>query len=158
MTTSIRVSARDLPNALLREGERHAGALKLAARAAVFRLKSYMVKIVDASGITDRGIYKNSFRATDNALWNDAAHAGIIELGTRPHKVSEASRLAIKSWCMRKLGLDEVEAERASWAIAKHHEKYGTAPHYFFRDSLPMARLFYAQELERIINSSNAKG
>lgn len=37
-------------------------------------------------------------------MYNDAPHAGIVEEGARPHKVSKEGREAIKRWVLKKLG------------------------------------------------------
>lgn len=151
MSTIIRIAPEELAKALRREGERLRETIKRAAKAAALRLKTYLVRQTDKLGITYQGVYKGGFRATDDAVINDAPHAGIVELGTRPHKVSKEGREAIKRWAMIKLGLSEPEAEEASWGIAKTIQMVGQEGYYVMRDAVPMAVEFYKQELSRLI-------
>ncbi len=78
-------------------------AMQKAARAAAQKLKAYLVDEVDSLGITYQGIYRNSFVVKGNSVSNTAPHAGIIELGARPHAVSEEGFQAIKEWVRVKL-------------------------------------------------------
>lgn len=126
-----------------------------AARAASYKLKAYLVRRVNDLGITDLGVYKNSFRVVAIpggwAVKNEAPHAGIIELGARPHKVSMAGIIAIAGWVKRKLGIsDGNEAMDVAWAIAKKIEREGQAPRYVMLGALPMARAFYSEEFARL--------
>lgn len=157
MSTVIRIPADELPKALRGEGERIREIIRKAAKAAAMRLKTYLVRRTDALGITHSGIYKGSFRATDNSVVNDAPHAGIVELGARPHPVSKEGREAIKQWAMVKLGLSAQEAESAAWAIANKIKLYGQEGRYVMRDAVPMALEFYKKELTRLIRASAGK-
>jgi hypothetical protein len=154
---AIKISAADLPKALRRKGEAIKGAIPKAARAASLRLKTYLANQSDKLGITYQGTYKNGFRATDRGVVNDAPHAGIVEEGARPHKVSKEGREAIKRWCMIKLGLDEANAESASWAIAKTIEQHGQEGRHVMRKALPMAKKFFREELQRILREEKSK-
>lgn len=154
MSIVIKIAPDELANALRKEGERIRQIIKRAAKAAALRLKTYLVRQTDKLGITYQGIYKGGFRATENSVLNDAPHAGLVELGARPHKVSKEGREAIKKWAMVKLGLAEPEAENASWAIAKTIEKVGQEGYYVMRDAVPMAVEFYKQELTRLLKKN----
>jgi hypothetical protein len=153
----IKLNAAELPDVLRKEGLRIRGAVKTAAKAAALKLKTYLVRETDRRGITFQGIYKGGFRATENSVVNDAPHAGIVELGARPHKVSKAGREAIKRWAMIKLGLDEKDAESASWGIAKTIEMVGQEGYYVMRDAAPKAVEFYKQELTRNLQNNRGK-
>lgn len=159
----VRMRPDQLPRALRAEGERIRRAIPKAARAAAQRFKARLVARTDELGITDTGILKNSWRVTpggdaDGAVatvYSDAPHAGVVELGARPHVVSLEGRESIARWAMRKLGLDEKEAERASFAIAKKLELVGQKPRYLVRDALPDARRYFAEELVRVMSSGS---
>lgn len=209
MTTVIKITAAQLPALLQQEVERMPKLIKRAARAAVMRLKSYMVARVNALKISDLGTYKRSFVTDENSLTNVAPHAGIVEEGARPHKVSKEGIEAIAKWVRRKLRKttyslkqkrdaqgrfaqgDEViekkrryrrsrtvytvvdlrdqrgrftgdadvvaekrgkdEALEIAYAIAKTIEKFGQKGRYVMRDALPMARLFFEEELTRLL-------
>ena len=157
MTTSITIGPHQLGAALRKEGEKMPKIIAQSALAAANRLKTYMVRLTDRMGITDTGIYKNSFvvhgsmsgTGRQATVINEAPHAGIVEMGARPHHVGKEGREALKLWCMRKLGLREKEAEEASWAIAHKIAEVGIQGRYVFRNSLDVAIKFYKEELVR---------
>lgn len=167
----VRMRPDQLPRALRAEGERIRRAIPKAARAAAQRFKARLVARTDELGITDQGILKNSWRVgtgggRDDAgrftagsggtvarVYSDAPHAGVIELGARPHAVSLEGREAIARWAMRKLNLSEKEAEHAAFAIAKKIEKVGQKPRYLVRDCLDDARRYFGEELSRVVAS-----
>lgn len=168
--TTIIIKPGDLGGKLVKEAARHKKAIERAQRAAAMRLKTHLVGVVKESGVTDRGTYQNSFKAEKDRVINSAPHAGIIELGARPHKVSLKGIEAIAAWVRRKLGVKgskhryqkrdaatgqfggiHDDAYGIAWAIAKKIEKHGQKPHYFMRDAIPFAKKFFAQELKRIL-------
>ena len=161
----VRLRPDQLPGALRGEGARIRRAIPKAARAAAMRLKSRLVQRTDELGITDTGILKNSWRVGAGGesgaaatVYSDAPYAGVVELGARPHAVSLDGRQSIARWAMRKLGLDEKEAERAAFAIAKKLELVGQKPRYLVRDCLPDAKRYFAEELVRVMSSSPPAG
>lgn len=109
-------------------------------------------------------------------LRNTAPHAGIVELGARPHKTSVEGWLAIYDWVVRHrvdLGLVtksgrarrvrkgkvrvhpgleqggvglDPEIADIAWAIVKKLERYGQEPTYFVKGNLPL--LLQAVEIE----------
>ena len=149
--TQIDVRPGELGKKLIADHKARLDVIKRAARAAAFRLKAYLVEVVKQSGITDRGTYKGSFRVVDESVLNDAPHAGIIELGARPHPVSKEGQEAIKQWCMRKLKLSESEAASVAYLICQKIKKEGQKPHYFMRDAIPKAIEFFEIELKRLM-------
>lgn len=157
MSIEIKIAPDELASALRKEGMRIREAVIKAAKAAALRLKAYLVRQTDKLGITYQGVYKGGFRATDNSVVNTAPHAGLVELGARPHKVSKEGRESIKKWAMIKLGLSEAEAESASWGIAKTIEMVGQEGYYVMRDAVPMAVKFYKDELTRILQKNKGK-
>lgn len=107
-------------------------------------------------------------------IFNDAPYIGILDLGARPHAVSEAGRLAIYAWVLRnlrdslrdeartaratakasgrkmgKLG-DRVNAGamRATNAIIHKINTEGQAPTYFVRNNLEKLRTVMAREIK----------
>lgn len=167
----IKMRPEKLPRALRGEAARTRQAIKIGAHAAAQRFKARLVARTDELGITDRGILKNSWRASagggrDTAgrfmaangvlaqVYSDAPHAGVVELGARPHAVSAEGLEAIKQWAMRKLGLDEKQAEAAAHGIAKKLALVGQKPRYLVRDVLPDARRYLAEEISRVMTSS----
>lgn len=167
---TIKIDSKDLAKALKGEDARARRALPLAAYAAAQRLRGRIIDEIDRRKITDMGILKNSIRVVKQnrdgggrflgggnvAVRSDAPHAGIVELGARPHPVSPEGRAAIARWAARKLGLSDVEAERASWGIAKKIREVGQAPTYVFRSCLADGVRYYGEEIVRILNSRTA--
>jgi hypothetical protein len=67
-------------------------------------------------------------------------YAAAMDAGRRPGApVSRAGLDAIALWAQRKLGLTEVEAERAKWAIAASITARGIAPHDYGNEALQLA-------------------
>ncbi len=154
---TIHIRPQQLANALKREGKRVGKAIMMGSYRAAQRLKAHVANAIDEKGITDQGILKNSLRvvktATGASLTTDAPHAGVVELGARPHKVGPVARAAIAAWCVRKLGLDPKDAARAAYFIGLKIEREGQKPTYVFRDSIPAGRTFFAEEVVKILNS-----
>ena len=82
-------------------------------------------------------------------LINDAPHAGIVEMGARPHKVSPEGWWSLYEWVERHFpdaaapggevdvyGNDP-EFSRITWAIVRKIGREGPKPTYFVRDKLP---------------------
>lgn len=90
-------------------------------------------------------------------LYNDAPHAGIVEAGARPHKVSPEGWWSIYEWVERHFpeaaaedgALDaygnDPEFSRITWAIVRKIGRQGQKPTYFVRSRLP-ALVRIAQE------------
>jgi len=158
---TITIKPEQLADALRREAEHVQAAIPLASMAAARRLAAHLADEIDRRGITDRGILKNSIRAEktpDGATATiDAPHAGIIELGARPHPIGKAVRDLIAEWAMRKLGVDKEAADRIAWGVGQKLEAEGQKPTYVVRDSMPAAQKFFAEELVRILNRRSGR-
>jgi hypothetical protein len=147
----INVPMEELVERLGADVQAHVRQVEKARHAAALHLKAYLVELTDEMGITDMGIYKNSFVVEGGSVTNEAPHAGIVELGARPHKTSQEGREAIRAWCVRKLGLSEEEAESASWAIVQKHAEVGQEGRYVMKSALPKALEFFHAELSRVL-------
>ncbi|GAA5784698.1 hypothetical protein YWS52_10170 [Chitiniphilus shinanonensis] len=66
---------------------------------------------------------------------SSAAHAVPVELGTRPHPVSEAGIVALQDWVETKLGLAGDEALGVAHAIAWKIRRRGSQGVFMFRDA-----------------------
>jgi len=155
---TIRLQPSQLARALRGDAQRVRMAMKSAALGAARRFVAYLKNEIDRRGITDLGIFKASWKAVRNpdggaSISSDAPQAGVIELGARPHPVSQEGRDAIAAWAQRKLGLSPAEAMRAAFLIARKISREGQKPTYLVRDSLPHARTFYGEEIVRVLNS-----
>jgi len=176
--SEIKIKPIMLAGALRGESARVRKAMPVAAMSAGRRFAAHLANETDARGITDRGLFKSGWRVlktSDGAsVYNDAPYAGVIELGARPHKVGREVRELLAAWAMRKLGISSAGRDSAgrylpgykrpsrdeqwkqamaiAWGIAHKIETKGQAPTYMVRDSLPMARQFFAEELVRVLN------
>ncbi len=159
-------------------------ALVRASNRAALRSQALMVRRTPV----DQGQLKNSWRVVLGslavttavqelaALVNDAPHAGIVELGARPHKVSAEGWAAIYLWVYRhrhlfgfvtksgrtararatrgnvRARIDvNPELERITWGIVKRIEKEGQKPTFFVRDSLPVLNEILGEEVNKQI-------
>jgi hypothetical protein len=154
------ISAKDLPKALREEARKVKGAIRSSQRVAAQRGKAHLIAETDRKGITDRGQYKSSFQVRGQGgevvLENDSPIAGVIELGARPHPVSEEGREAIRAWVARKmLGINAADAEdnldvgAITRAIVEKIRRHGQDGRFVFRDALPTLNRFLREEVER---------
>lgn len=153
---TIVIKPDQLAGALRAEARFVRGAMKKARGRAARRGVSHLIARADEKGKTYLGQFRGSFHVSDGdkqtVVFNDAPHAGIIELGARPHPVSEEGRAAITRWVLRKLEVaDEIEAARIAdrivWKL-RHKGQKGT---YLFRDALPHLTQFFADAVRDLI-------
>lgn len=153
MSTTIRID--EVAQMVVAENAKVQKMTVIAARAAAMRLRKHLVQRTDELKLVDTGLYKNSFKVSGTSVTNEAPHAGIIELGARPHAVSMHGIQSLAGWVRRKLGVkDEKRALAIAYAIAEKIKKHGQKPHYVMRDSLPEAKKFFGEELARIMKKS----
>lgn len=178
----IRIGIDQLPAALKRGEERFSRALYRGLRMGAERGRSIIVKRTP----TDRGELRASWKvkAADMVaeLINDAPHAGIVELGARPHKVSAEGWAALYEWVRRHpalygrkraktkvsgtvaqlaamgpfKGLDP-EISSITWAIVKKINREGQKPTYFVLKSMDALRAALIAEVERQLERATAK-
>jgi hypothetical protein len=132
---TIHMTPEQLERALREQAKAFPDVMRKGATAAARRGQSHMV----GKTPTDQGQARNSWRVHHGAvpkLENDAPHAGIIEMGARPHKVSAEGIENIAGWARRQLGLGEKAALSFAHALAKKIERVGQAPTYFVRNEL----------------------
>lgn len=112
-------------------------------------------------------------------LRNTAPHAGIVELGARPHPVSPEGILAIADWAYRNLDLGtvmgpvkrgaggrrkmerdakEAAAMAVAQAIAWKIRKYGQEPTYFVKGCLPALHQAVEVEVAKAIEEVSRRG
>ena len=81
-----------------------------------------------------------------------APHGRVMEEGADPHWPNMAN---LHYWVVRKLGLSGVEAQRATFLIARAISRRGLKPRHYLRDGLkeaePKIRLEFEQAVERIV-------
>jgi hypothetical protein len=111
----IRTTAKDFPRLLRRRLEEDTRLVERAALDAAARGVHEAVRRTDELGLVDRGQYRMSWkfrRITRGAeIANDVFYAGVLEWGSRPHRVPFA---AILGWVQRKLvGNGQVSANAA---------------------------------------------
>lgn len=156
MSISENIKPSQLSQKLRKKFNQLKSAKHVATHRAAVRTANLVRSLYDSRGITDQGLLKKATRAIklangSSSVIVDANHAGIIELGCRPHPVSRAGRLAIKGWAMRKLNLSEKDAESASWAIANKIERVGQKPKYVMRDAMKSAPTYLKEETEALL-------
>jgi hypothetical protein len=104
-------------------------------------------------------------------LRNTAPHAGIVELGARPHPVSPEGWAAIYEWARRHFGFqtrpggrmhriggdvgDDPFLTELTWAIVYKIQREGQKPTYFVRENLPTLRQILHTEILRAVAQFN---
>jgi hypothetical protein len=171
------VSVAQLPNELQKLEGKLGNALKRGVRMGLHRGRGIIVRRTP----TDLGQLRASWKVKTSELvdelLNDAPHAGIVELGARPHKVSAEGWAAIYEWVRRhpeiygeKKARSGVKRDKAgtvmsdnlgpfkgadpeisgiTWAIVKKINREGQKPTYFVRDSMDLLRKALEAEVER---------
>lgn len=113
-------------------------------------------------------------------LYNDAPQLPWVELGTKPHGVSRAGRLAIYEWVRRhyrggslgsggardasrgrmrpaRIGQDDPVIMAITWGIITKLKKYGSKPRLFVYGALPDMRQAMAEHTCDALNAAQAK-
>jgi hypothetical protein len=146
--TTIHVTPRQLAGLLKQQQKDFPRAVTAGLRAGARRGLAHL----PGKTPTDMGQLRNSWKMAGDRvprLFNDAPHAGIVEQGARPHRVSAEGMEALQQWAMRKLGVDEVEAKRIAQAIAWRLRTRGQAPTFFVRAEIPELLRLAEAELDR---------
>jgi len=166
----IEITAGQLPGALKRRERAVLTAIARGARRGAFRGKAMLVKATPVDQGEMRAAWKVrsfAFLREMAEIDNDAPHAGVVEMGARPHKVSREGIEALTAWVWRhrkSLGLvtasgrarggeaAKAKARSIAWAIAKKIEKRGQRPTYFIRNLLPDIGRVAGIEIDAAIN------
>jgi len=173
------ISAKDLPAELQRREAAIRRAIGRGIRDGARRGRAFLVRKTPK----DQGQAKAAWRDTATGrtsgmvaeVMNDAPYIGILEAGARPHPVSEEGQRAIFEWVKRNIanfiGRDrartikrrfksylDIEAKQIASAIVWKIRKYGQAPTYFIRDSLPELTDFAADEVAREMRALAKRG
>lgn len=173
-THRISISLQDLPDDL----QRRLAELPVSVRRGLQSGTMYGRTMLSKRSPTDQGQLRNSWKLIDYAagargagrhsmlqLVNEAPHAGIVERGARPHRVSKEGIEALAQWAWRnrssfslakvqgpikpkKLGgkggrralqkqTDMAIVRGIAFAIAWKIRHHGQKPTFFVRDSMP---------------------
>lgn len=181
-TFRISIDLKDLPDDL----QARLLELPIAIRRAMRSGTAFGRALLTKKSPTDQGQLRDAWKTIDSAgamtgrtieLVNEAPHAGIVERGARPHKVSAAGIAAIAQWVWRNrqnfnLGrvsgpvqrgkgaagggrkalqrtseLDQCKA--IAYAIAWKIRHHGQKPTWFVRDSMPRISSVTRREVVR---------
>jgi len=127
LTKELRARFRKMPG-VIKDGS-HLGALE-GQRILAVRTPRY-TGATAANWRARRGIGKKEL----SEIHNDSPYVGVLEMGARPHPVSEEGVRAIARWAQLKLGVDAEEAGKIANAVAWRIRKKGQPATYFVRDS-----------------------
>jgi hypothetical protein len=169
----IPLTPEQVPGLLKRHAKEMPEAIARGAFRAANRARTRLVRVSPV----DQGQYKNSWTIKEVKSFfrryvvvvNDAPHAGIIELGARPHKVNREGIEALKEWAKRHMLLGaqravrrvrkanrasvqadvDAEATRVAFAIAKKIEKYGQRGRFVVERQMPHITRWLAQEMAK---------
>lgn len=191
----VRVTPKQLPAALKRKNTRILRAIGRGALAGAHRGRAFIVRKTPVDQGQLKATWKvmpgepgllqgkpsgrRNIRAAE--LRNAAPHAGIVELGARPHKVSREGWLSIYDWVVRhrvELGLVtkggkarrvkkgktavhaglenqgkglDTEIAGITWAIVRKIGREGSKPTYFVRENLPTMTRLVQTEVDRAL-------
>lgn len=179
----ISIGIDDLPREIRKGEARFAKAMSRGLRMGAERGRGIMVRRTPMDLGQLRASWKVKATELVAELLNDAPTAGLVELGSRPHKVSAEGWQAIYEWVRRHpelygqkhartqvsatltqlaalgpfKGLDP-EISSITWAIVKKIEKYGQKPTFFVLLSLELLRTALIAEVERQLSRAMARG
>lgn len=92
-------------------------------------------------------------------LYNDAPHAGVIEVGAPPHKVSQAGFHKITRWAVTKLGLSDRDARAVAMSVVKRIGIIGQPAKLFVmfavRDTSPKIERYWKTALHKQLGRTN---
>jgi|FLYL01.1.fsa_nt_gi hypothetical protein len=117
MGAVIHIKPEQLGRALRSRGREVRQAIEKGVKVGAHRGRTHLVAQTDKRGITDRGLFKASWKTRTFSskaqqrmglehiatIQNAAPYAGVIERGARPHKVSAEGRESIRGWVLRKM-------------------------------------------------------
>lgn len=158
----IRTTPDKIGKLLQRRAKAHEKGVRRAALSAAHRGKAMIGRYTPS----DLGQLSLSWNVRGDAkgallaeLYNDAPHAGVVEMGARPHKVSAEGWGAIYEWVERHFpeardeegGVDaygnDPEVSRITWAIVKKIGREGQKPTHFVKNRL---RVFHEITIKEI--------
>lgn len=146
------VSARDLARKFREVEATRSDKLVVAIRRAAAAGAEALASVAPV-GVT--GQFKAKLRAIETTggaiLMNDAPHAGVLELGARPHWIGKRGMQALYEWFFYKLRLSPAEAMRAAYAYRAKVARVGQRPTFFFRKRLPVLRRILGVEIETVM-------
>lgn len=179
---TYRIAPDKLAKALIGESEKTRKAVHRGVRRAARRGVVRLIAATKEKKVTYLGQFRNSFHVDDGPptrIYNDAPHAGIVELGARPHPVSREGIAALTEWAKKKLMGSaprhpgkkkfpltrkadaayskrvsdfDAEARSIAFAIARKIRREGQKGRFIFRDELPTLSRFVAEEIGRAID------
>lgn len=130
--------------------------LRAAAVEAVARGEAEAVRLTNADGLVDQGLYKASWKhratLTGGELRNDAPYAGVIEFGRRPGAPGPPYA-PILEWVNRKLvangEVEPEEAEDVARAIQFSIHRNGSPPHFIMGETARKLRGYLRDAIKR---------
>jgi hypothetical protein len=113
--------------------------LKNAAYEAVTRGETEAVRLTDAAGLVDQGLYKRAWQSWPTSygavLQNTAPYAGVLEFGRRPGSMPPEA--PIREWVVRKLvangRVDPADVDNVTYLIRRKIYQSGTKPKLILR-------------------------
>jgi len=109
-------------------------------------------EVVARAAPKDLGTLKQSVRGVVQSPGGyvvvDAPHAGIVEMGSRPHWTALKNLIP---WCVRHSSPEE--GVRFARALQQKIAREGTKPTYFMRKTIPLQRRILKAEVERELHA-----
>lgn len=190
MASSI---VRTTPSELMKKLQKNRKATRRAVSIGLLRGAHRGKSLMTRNTPVDQGQLKASWRVRKPVgdivkaeLINDAPHAGIVEMGARPHKVSAEGWAAIYEWVRRHFGFtttvrsgknkgkqsrmkkvkgdtgEDPGLSEITWGIVKKIEREGQLPTWFVRKRLPQLHNITIQEivkqLEKMAKKKGGEG
>ena len=126
-------------------------------------------QVVDRMGVGDhnRGVDTGAARASVNyqfvspfpnlvgSVGSPLEYVPVLEYGRDPGPMPPVD--AIRLWAVRKLGLDDKEADSAAWAIAKHIAKHGTEGLFMFKEGFEASEPHIITLFNNAVRGATAK-
>lgn len=189
---TFRLKPNQLARALRSTDAAARRAVDAGIMAAAQRGKKHLIEATRKKKVDYLGQYRNSFQVQkfpsgEVRLLNDSPHAGIVELGARPHPTSKEGIEALTQWVLRKIIEEgpkrpmkqsgpltpwsdakhaaaggvysiEDEARGIAYAIAAKFKREGQKGKHIFKDELPDLTRFLKEEVQRRITALASRG
>lgn len=107
--------------------------------------------------IFDRGGYRRAWQSSSIPngvrIFNNATYAGVIEDGRHPGARPPPAKV-MEDWAKRKLGLNDIDAKEASFALARSIGKKGLRGKHVLELAVPALTLIVLKEVRSFLSAA----
>ena len=137
---SVKIPLKGLAPLIEKLGKGAPAAIRRGLISSGLAMVAEMQKRTADAEIFDRGTFRRSWKSAPTErgvrVFNDAPYAGVIEGGRRPGARQPPSNV-MEQWAKRKLGLNDLDAKAAAFALARSIGKKGIKGKPILEQAIP---------------------